>query len=145
MNIKTISLETYNDLRAKIRAYDNYVRKNFTNASGVACYRPDQIPFPEVSNEDRSKVEVYEFMNQRPDKYLLCVKLDGPKSTSFTATTWAGDTLGRGNLIKKLSRKVNAFSRVTSWKVRIQGINGRTYEGTYYSHDGDYAKVQAIK
>jgi len=145
--IKTISQETYNALKAKINSYDRYVKKHFWDPkTQTAVYSPLQVPpnVPSVSNLEQSQVEVFEFINHKPKSCKLYVRLDGPKSLSFTATTWLGDELGRGVIVKKVSRKVNATSRITEFKVRIDGLNGCKYEGTFHHHKGQYATVERV-
>ncbi len=147
MNV--ISRETYNDLRAKINAFDQYVDEHFRKGrkkQGWAVYAPGDVPLPSVSNEQRSQVELYEFCHNRPSQYVCYIKLDGPKAKTFTAVTWGGDTLGRGVLLKPRMVKLNQSTiAARRWGINFAGINGLNYEGTYYSDKGDFAKVKAVK
>jgi len=88
----------------------------------------------DAANKLRSSIEVYEFVNKPPNKYM--VYISGSK-----ATTWTGEELGtvtfgreyRGNMGDK---------RVP---VRIRAINGFTYSGTFFKSAGDYARVTKVK
>lgn len=96
-----------------------------------------------VSNEERSAVEVYEFAHNIPDKYFLYVKRDsapypGGKPGYGIATTWTGDKLG--DVIFGTSFRSNFGD--TRVPIRMRGINGRWYVGTYYESAGDYARVR---
>jgi hypothetical protein len=60
--------------------------------NGWASYRPEDKPtnVPDVSNEERSALEVFEFCQNPPDKYFLYIR-----EKERTATTWTGDVLGQ--------------------------------------------------
>lgn len=128
-----LTADEYQTLRAKHARFHAYL-----DAHKLRSYKLDELP-PEVqadhvSNEDISRIEVYEFVNDPPHKYFLYVQDD-------RATTWVGDTLGRatfGHLFK--SNMGDARRSIT-----VRAINGHTYAGFYYCGAGDYARVSMVK
>jgi len=89
-----------------------------------------------ISNEERSAIEVYEFVNNPPDRYFLYVN-----EAQRIATTWTGDKLGA--LFLGASWRDNFGG--TRRSVTLHAINGRTYHGTYFKSSGDYARVKLAK
>jgi uncharacterized secreted protein with C-terminal beta-propeller domain len=74
-----------------------------------------------VSNEDRSAVEVYEFVNDPPERYTVYIN-----TRECTATTWTGDVLGTVTFGKEY-RSNMGDKRQHVW---MKGINGKVYTGT---------------
>src|ERR1700756_4878935 len=60
--------------------------------NGWASYKPEDKPahVPDVSNDERSALEVFEFCTNPPDRYFLYIN-----EKNSTATTWTGETLGQ--------------------------------------------------
>ena len=103
-----------------------------------------------VTNDERSAVEVFEFVKNPPARYFAYVKIyKQPKLGNAQleadryglVTTWTGDTLGgiywvglpfRGNMGDK---RIN---------IRVRAINGRSYAGTYYTGAGDYCRLKVM-
>lgn len=130
--------EEYKLLRARIDDMNEWV-DTLRVRGGGASYKPEDVPahlLPVPTNEERSAVEVHEFNLNKPEKYFAYVS-----EKNHTVTTWTGDTLGsasfgcefRGNMGDK---------RVP---IRVNGVNGRTYSGTYYKSAGDYCRLRAVK
>ncbi len=91
------------------------------------------------TNEERSFCEVYRFVHDPPDRYFLYVN-EGNR----VVTTWVGHVLGQAHFGRPY--KAPGFGRFqVRVPVRVRGINGREYAGTYYKSTGDYARVKLIK
>ena len=91
------------------------------------------------TNEERSALEVYDFVHSPPDKYFLYVDDKTGKATTFT-----GDVLG--SVERGRSYKSPAFGTPsTRVPIKVYGINGVTYSGTYFSSAGSYARVKRVK
>lgn len=128
---------------------------------GRTSYQPDELPENcRVTNEELSKLEIWKFCTDIPEKYFLYIKLDerpaeilaaiqkGAKYTnSFRkgiATTWTGDKLG--DVFCGQEYKSPAFGNFsTRIPITVKAINGREYFGTYYISSGDYARVKLVK
>lgn len=91
------------------------------------------------TNEERSALEVYDFVHSPPDKYFLYVD-----DKTSKATTFMGDVLG--SVERGHSYKSPSFGRSsTRVPIKVYGINGVTYAGTYYESAGNYARVKRVK
>jgi len=141
-----ITEKRYKQLRAKINAFDAWVDSQRNPRNGWASYRPSDVPrhLPRVSNAERSQVEVYEFVNQQPDKYFCYVQRNkcapGLVDNKVTVTTWTGQVLGYGYL--GVPYKCGNSRR---YPIRFRAINGVRYSGTYYASAGTYARVYKAK
>lgn len=131
--------EQYLTAKAKLEAYDQaanaWMTANKTN--GI----PSEVcaTFPhadEVDNVLRSEIEVYEFINNIPDKYFLYIS-----EIRKEATTWTGQRLGD----IKFGREYRDNFGGKRVPVTVNAINGRKYHGTYYKSAGDYARVKIAK
>jgi len=85
------------------------------------------------TNEERSAVEVYEFVMTPPEKYFLYIN-----RTKREATTWTGDKLGTVGFGREYRDNFGG-RRVP---VTVYGINGCKYYGTYFVSSGDYARIR---
>jgi hypothetical protein len=132
-----ISAELAADIRKRNDALMAWV-DSIRGKNGWASYRPDDKPahVPDVTNEERSALEVFEFVANPPDKYFLYIS-----EKNRTATTWTGDALGNVSFGREY-RDSFGGRRVP---ITVHAINGRTYHGTYYKSSGDYARVKAAK
>ena len=106
--------------------------------NGWASYRPEDKPgdVPDVTNEERSALEVFEFCTNPPDKYFLYINRD-----KQSATTWTGDLLGHVSFGREYRDNFGGI-RVP---VTVRAINGLTYHGTYYKSSGDFARIRQSK
>jgi hypothetical protein len=133
------------DLRAKLDRFNAWLDTKRAR-NGWANYRPEDVPtdVPQVANEDRSALEVFEFCTNPPDKYFLYIKepVAGQAAPLVgQATTWTGDRLG----FVRFGRAYRGNMGDTRVPIRIQAINGRNYYGTFYKSAGDYARVRLAK
>jgi hypothetical protein len=106
--------------------------------NGWASYRPEDKPahVPDVTNEERSALEVFEFCSNPPDKYFLYVNQDNK-----AATTWTGDLLGHVRFGREYRDNFGG-KRQPVW---IRGINGKHYHGTYFKSSGNFARIRQSK
>jgi hypothetical protein len=106
--------------------------------NGWAGYRPEDKPthVPDVTNDERSALEIFEFCSNPPDKYFLYINED-----KHTATTWTGDVLGQVTF--------GSEYRDNFWGKRqpvwVRGINGKQYHGTYFKSSGNFARIRQSK
>ena len=106
--------------------------------NGWASYRPEDKPanVPDVTNEERSALEVFEFCTNPPDKYFLYINRE-----KQSATTWTGDLLGQVSFGREYRDNFGG-RRVP---VTVRAINGLTYHGTYYKSSGGFARIRQSK
>lgn len=93
-----------------------------------------QLPQPNPTNAERSAIEVYEFIENPPKKYLVYVDVE-----KKVVTTWVGDVLGRVTWMGSRYKSSFGDKRVN---FGFRGINGYDYYGTHYCSSGDYARVR---
>lgn len=120
-------------LYPNIYCFDKKMQKKILKASGL-----NHSP----TNDEKAKVEVYEFMTDKPDKYFAYVQENHSKNNIPTnITTWMGDNLGR------------IYSGSPYWSnfgdkripITVHAINGLIYHGTYYQSAGDYCRIRVKK
>jgi len=103
----------------------------------IKAYKPEEVPEnARVTNEERSKLEVYLFLLSPPDRYF-CYISEGKKS----AATWMGQNLSHWCILGREWRSNMGDKRQN---VIFRGINGRFYSGIYYKSSGEYARVRAL-
>jgi hypothetical protein len=132
-----ITREQAADIRQRNDALMAWV-DSIRGRNGWASYKPEDKPtnVPDVSNEERSALEVFEFCQTPPDKYFLYIR-----EKDHTATTWTGDVLGQVSFGREW-RDSFGGRRVP---VTIRAINGLTYHGTYFKSAGDFARIRQSK
>ena len=132
-----ITAEQAADIRLRNDALNAWV-DTIRGKNGWASYKPEDKPsdVPDVTNEERSALEVFEFCQNPPDKYFLYIR-----EKDRTATTWTGDVLGQVSFGREWR---DSFGGRRS-PVTIRAINGLTYHGTYFKSSGDFARVRQSK
>lgn len=90
-----------------------------------------------MTNEERSALEVSEFKANPPLKYFLYIDEE-----TMRATTWTGETLGN---ILRLGRTWESNLGDTRQSVLIKAVDGETYAGTYFKSSGNYARVARLR
>jgi hypothetical protein len=125
------------DIRKRNEALNAWV-DTIRGKNGWASYKPEDKPahVPDVTNEERSALEVFEFITNPPDKYFLYIN-----EAKRTATTWTGETLGQVSLGREYRDNFGG-KRVP---ITVHAINGKTYHGTYFKSSGNYARIRARK
>jgi hypothetical protein len=129
------------DQAADIRTRNNALMAwvdSIRGKNGWASYRPEDKPahVPDVTNEERSALEVFEFCTNPPDKYLLYINHE-----KQAATTWTGELLGHVTFGCEYRDNFGG-RRVPVW---IRGINGKQYHGIYFKSSGDFARIRQSK
>jgi len=129
-----ITPEQARDIRNRNDALNRWV-DSIRGRNGWASYKPEDKPasVPDVTNEERSALEIFDFVTNPPDKYFLYIQ-----EQDSTATTWTGDKLGHVSFGREF-RDSFGGKRVP---VTIHAINNATYHGTYYKSSGSYARVR---
>jgi len=111
--------------------------------NGRTSYKTEDVPAGlEVSNEDRTKIEIYEFVNNPPNRYFAYVKRLETNTRTARITTWTGELLGVATLGQ--AYETPAFGR-TSKRVpvlKFKAINGKSYYGTFFESSGDYCRLK---
>jgi len=125
------------DIRARNDALMAWV-DSIRGKSGWASYKPEDKPsnIPDVTNDERSALEVFEFVTNPPDRYFLYIN---PQKQ--TATTWTGETLGQVSFGREYRDNFGG-KRVP---IMVRAVNGRVYHGTYFKSSGDYARIRVQK
>lgn len=143
-----LSKRHYDMLKTRIDAFHEWLE-----STGKNHYKPEEVPghITLVTNEERSAVEVYEFMTTPPKEYTLYINTD-----EEIATTWTGEKLGdvefgqyqdveveheyMGHDGKTWSEDVIESAQ----RIVVKAINGKTYKGLYYVDSGDYANIEEV-
>jgi hypothetical protein len=125
---------------ADIRARDKQLREWLGKRNS---YHPDELPahIKPPTNAERSAAEVWEFIHDIPDKYFLYVRVTAGNGMRGIVTTWMGDKLGDCQL--GTAYRDNFGGKRQS--IRVQGINGHEYVGTYFKSSGDYARIRLAR
>ena len=131
----------YKLIRAKIDTYEASKARLYPCKN---CFTPEMIENivreancgSSPTNEERSAVEVYEFVHDAPDRYFVYVNKDTKE-----ATTWTGDKLG-AVVFGREYRDNFGGKRIP---ITVFAINGTKYHGTYYASSGDYARIKRSK
>lgn len=129
----------YKEARRKYDAYEQaskaYRTEHKTNGIPVEICKT--FPYAdEVNNELRSKIETYEFINEKPQKYFLYIN-----EKEKIATTWTGDFLGNVHFGREFRNNMGD-KRVN---IDVYAANGVRYYGTFYKSTGDYARITKKK
>lgn len=139
--MKTFETELqYNLAKSQLLAYENAAeqyRKQY-RTNGIPVEICATFPFADiVDNELRSAIEVYEFVNNPPNKYFIYVS-----EVKQVVTTWTGQILGDITFMGNPYRDNFGGKRQS---IRFKAINGLFYHGTYFKSSGDYARVKMYK
>ena len=132
-----ITENEYKSIRDK---YDYYHAERQRLFPGKNCFTPEmQEQLPESpKHSEISAIEVYEFVNDPPDKYFGYIS-----EKNKTLTTWTGEKLGKVLGLWSLGWRSNFGD--TRVSIEVIGINGLRYYGTYYKSAGDYCRITAYK
>lgn len=98
-----------------------------------------------VSNAERGKLELYQFLSDPPIAYFCYIDeytyKERQEGAADRATTWLGDTL---SVWLRLGHEWRSNMGDKRQYVLFKAINGRFYSGIYYKSAGDYARVKAM-
>ena len=131
-----LSAEEYGRLRAIADRHAAFVDTR-RGKNGWAAFRPEEVPEDcRIENGELSALEVYEFVNDPPERYFAYVD-----ARWKILTTWTGDKLGD---VTFGTPWVDNFGgrRVP---ITVAAINGRRYYGTYFESSGNYARIRACR
>lgn len=103
-------------------------------------------------NKERSLQECKNWMEKKPSSYFLYIKdfrsmgskvvpECGEGKVSGIAITWMGDVLGSVGFGREYRDNFGG----TRTSINVYGTNGVKYHGTYYSSNGNYARIKAFK
>ena len=134
-----ITEKEYFELKQKYDFYQEERNRLFPGKNYVDQEMIKQLP-DNCTHKEISSIEVYEFVNDPPDKYFAYIGVY-PKSPNGEMTTWMGEKLGRV-LLWNTWRSNFGDQRVS---IDVWGINGIKYHGFYYKSAGDYCRITAYK
>lgn len=138
--VNTFATENeYTEALHKLLQYDmaarNYCTHHKTNCIPVDITKT--FPYAnEINNELRSKIEVWQFLHEKPKEYFLYIS-----EKNKNATTWMGDNLGSVSFGKEHTSNFGDKRQ----HVTVFGINGIKYYGTYFKSSGNYARIKQLK
>lgn len=138
-NLGSLSPEEAADLRQRLDAATQWLRQH-----GQLSYDPKDPALPDFvrdqpTNEERSALEVFEFLRDRPEKYFAYYTDD------LTAvTTWMGDKLG-DIVYRGPAYKVGFWPGATMRRVRVVAITGDRYAGVCNISGGTYCRLKRMK
>jgi hypothetical protein len=126
-----------NEIQARMTIHDAWV-DSIRNKNGWASYMPEDKPahILDVSNAERSALEVFRFYTDIPIKYFLYID-----ERQHAAITWTGEKLGDVGFGREWRDNFGG-KRVS---INVQAINGLLYHGTYYKSSGNYARIKLAK
>lgn len=152
-----LTAKQYEELKQRYDKYDSW-RKSYIAEHGNGIPLSDIPESLRVTNDEISKLEVYEFCNDVPDSYFLYVSenrkqkvvhpewiekygKDYYQTWQHVVTTWTGDILGKCLLGSPYySNFGDKRQSITVW-----GLNGVVYYGTYFTGAGNYARIRKAK
>jgi hypothetical protein len=137
--MKMITKQEYNKLKKQYDFYQSERERLFLGRNRLDKEMQAQLP-ESCTNDEISSIEVYEFVNNPPDKYFGYIKT--PEIGNMgEMITWTGENLG-SVLLWNTWRSNFGDTRVS---IDVWGINGIKYHGFYYKSAGDYCRIQAYK
>lgn len=126
-----------------IRRLENMLREWMGKRNS---YHPNELPSHIVppTNKERSKLELFEFMRDKPDRYFVYVTRDKSPNAlrPWKVATWMGDLLGHNLVVGDEYTSNMGDKRRSIW---FDGINGERYSGTFFCSAGDYARIRKVR
>ena len=102
--------------------------------NGTLSYPSDTLPqHCHISNDERSAVEVYEFIRDRPHTYFAYTT--PATAIPQSVTTWTGEKLG--TVIAHGTPYISSWGDTRQQLTIIPAINGLTYSATAYFGRGN--------
>lgn len=134
--IETISKELRDDIAGRCERFNKWLE-----TIGDGPYKVEVVPADcRVTNDERSALEVYDFVNNPPEKYFGYVKMR-TDSRFCKMTTFTGDFLGTVIMGREFKDNFGG----TRVSIDVYGINGVKYYGFYAKSSGDYCRIKAYK
>lgn len=137
-NTNIVSADEYNLLKQRHASFEAW-------RNGRTSYHTSEVPQGlEVTNDERTKIELYEFVQNPPAVYFAYVSMKGGNS-ACRVTTWMGETLGESYLGNRF--QCPAFNGHSTRRqiFTFKAINGKNYYGTYYDSSGNYCRLKMCK
>lgn len=106
-------------------------------------YHPDELKREGiclVSNEDRSKLELFNFVNDKPQKYFAYLSKD--ENGKWIVSNWMGEKLASANVYNIATSN---FGDQRHYFDTYNSINGIRYYGIGYGGNGMYCRMKAFK
>lgn len=138
-----ISAEQAADIRRREKLAQSWLQKRRSGRGGWVSYDPKDPKLPpsvrrQPTNEERSELEMFEFMRNRPDRYFAYYDKDMSK-----VTTWMGQKLGdiiwRGQVYK-----TGWWPGARKQRVRVRAVTGDTYAGPCELDAGNYCRLRKV-
>jgi hypothetical protein len=142
-----ISHDEYKRLKSSVDSYESarkgFDPKRFQRGGGYTLKDVETIVKAaglthSPTNEERSKIELYEFVHQPPQKYFAYYNNDLTKITN-----WMGETIGE--IVRKGQPYKAGFGGSRVVNVTIRAVNGLTYSGKCFLDAGTYCRMTALK
>jgi len=128
-----LTAEEYRECKARSARHEAMWAGRCAVASAEIAQWPADA---QITNEERSEMELYEWLVDPPVRYFAYVK-----ESTGQITTWMGDVLGAVSFGREWRDNFGG----TRVPVSVRGSNGRRYHGTYYKSAGDYCRLAACK
>lgn len=136
-----ITKKEYENLKETESIYNSW-SKQFKQKNGWTVIPANIAPPVNFGNSERSKIEVYEFVKEKPNKYFLYVRKYSCTNTNYgEAITFIGDNLGS----VRFGREYKSSFGDIRQNITVKAINGCKYYGIYYKSSGDYARIKKYK
>lgn len=127
-----ISTEEYNILKATSDRHSAWLK-----ARNYKSYKSEEVPADcQITNEELSLIEFYEWKTSPPNRYFLYVNEDTGRATNFMGEVLGDICFGR-------TWRDNFGGQRQA--VKVYGNNGKNYHGTYYKSSGTYARIKMAK
>lgn len=127
-------------IRRDVQACDDwltaYIAKNGNGVPKEAI--PEQWRDTDAMNAKRSALEVHDFKNDPPDRYVAYIS-HGP-GNNWIVTTWTGDYLGTVSRIHK-SWNSRRWDTTKFYSFSAVMLNGMAYNGIAYGGPGMYCRI----
>jgi hypothetical protein len=138
-NSSNISELEYRQLKLK---YDTYhaAREELCQGRNHITVEEQEILPPSPSHDEISALEVYEFRHNPPTRYFAYVHQAGHYPDYIT--TWTGEILGE---VLTFGAAYHSNMGDVRQNIKVLGINGKHYSGTYYKSSGDYCRLKMTK
>lgn len=104
-----------------------------------------QAVLPKVENAERSRVEMWDFLDDKPRRYFAYVKDATDETRTRYITTYMGDKLGVITHFSSSYRCGFGFPWSRRRNIEVRGFNGVRYWGIYCESSGDYCRLTAYK
>jgi hypothetical protein len=140
--------------RARLNLHEAWVDTQ-RGKNGWASYRPEDMPahVPNITNEERAGVELYEWLSNPPDRYFLYIDAEKYKIATGQAGMFLGsyDRLAKDGATNWTGLALGNVRFGRQWRdnfggvrvpVTVYGNNGVHYIGTYFKSSGDYARIR---